>query len=106
MALWRLVAFARLRRRFFRCEADLERHALMQNGDTTQTLAMHLRLRANALDLSEQRVIVSADAVETYDMSVETARQVGALAHPGGFFHRVFLYHMALNGIQVVLRVA
>jgi len=68
----------------------------------TYSLAMHLRLRANAYGLKEQRVIVPADAVDTYDMPFDTARQVGAMAHPGDFFHLLFLYHMALNGVQVV----
>jgi len=65
-------------------------------------LAMHLRLRANALDRKDYRVIVPANAVDTYDMGDERAHQLGALAHPGDFFHQVFLYHMALNGIRVV----
>ena len=30
------------------------------------------------------------------------ANAIGAFPHPGDFFHQVFLYHMALNGIQVV----
>jgi hypothetical protein len=24
------------------------------------------------------------------------------MPHPGDFFHRVFLYHLALNGVEVV----
>ena len=58
-------------------------------------------LRANAHDY-KQRVILPADAVQTYDMPIATAKEMGTLAHPGDFFHLVFLYHMALNGIQVV----
>ena len=68
----------------------------------TYHLAMHLRLRANALGFAEQRVILPANAVDTFDMPIEVAEEVGAFPHPGDFFHRVFLYHMALNGIQVV----
>jgi len=45
---------------------------------------------------------VPADAVNTYDLTVENAAAIGAFPHPGDFFHQVFLYHMALNGIQVV----
>ena len=71
----------------------------------TYSLAMHLRLRANAYGLAEQRVILPANAVATFDLSIEAAEEVGALAHPGDLFHRLFLYHMALNGIQVVQRV-
>ncbi len=74
-------------------------------GDCTDlcvySVAMHLRLRANAHDY-KQRVILPADAVQTYDMPIATAKELGAPAHPGDFFHLVFLYHMALNGIQVV----
>ena len=65
-------------------------------------LAMHLRLRHNARNLPGVSVIVPADAVDTYDLPVENAAAIGAFPHPGDFFHQVFLYHMALNGIQVV----
>lgn len=67
----------------------------------TYQLAMYLRLRANALQL-KQRVIVPANTVDTYDMPVETARAVGAMAHPGDVLHGVFLHHMALNGVEIV----
>ena len=67
----------------------------------TYSVAMYLRLRSNALNL-RQRVILPVDAVQTYDLPIESARSVGALAHPGDFFHLTFLYHMALNGIHVV----
>lgn len=65
-------------------------------------LTMHLRLRANAYSLKKQRVIVPANAVDTFDMSVDVARNVGGMAHPGNFFHYLFLYHMVINGVQVV----
>lgn len=65
-------------------------------------LAMHLRLRHNARNIDDVRVIVPANAVQTYDLSPEAAAEIGAMAHPGDFFHQVFLYHMALNGIEVV----
>jgi hypothetical protein len=48
------------------------------------------------------RVIVPANAVDTYDLSVEAAEAIGAMPHPADFFHQTFLYHMALNGIEVV----
>jgi hypothetical protein len=35
-------------------------------------------------------------------MSVEQAKEVGAYAHPGDLMHVFFLYHMALNGIEVI----
>ena len=87
-------------------EAHLELQDLIVVGDCTDLctyhLAMHLRLRANAFGLAEQRVIVPANAVDTYDMPIDVAKEVGAFPHPGDLFHRIFLYHMALNGIHVV----
>ena len=68
----------------------------------TYNLAMHLRMRANALNIHGFDVIVPAIAVDTYDLPPAEARTTGAFAHPGDFFHQVFLYHMALNGIRVV----
>jgi nicotinamidase-related amidase len=65
-------------------------------------LAMGLRVRANVLGQRDVRVIVPADCVQTYDMPVETAAELGALPHDGDLLHRIFLYHMALNGIEVV----
>jgi nicotinamidase-related amidase len=74
-------------------------------GDCTDLcvyqLAMHLRLRANALNLHDFEVIVPIEAVETFDIPVGPGHKVGS-AHPGDFFHDVFLYHMASNGIRVV----
>ena len=55
-------------------------------------LAMYLRIRANALNIPKYRVVVPENAVQTYDSP----------EHPGDFFHQVFLYHMAVNGIEVV----
>jgi nicotinamidase-related amidase len=63
--------------------------------------AMHLKLYANASNL-KMRVIVPENAVQTYDMSIETANALGALPHDGDFLHLVFLYHMRLNGVEVV----
>ncbi len=67
----------------------------------TYQLAMHLKLSANAADLP-RRVIVPADCVETYDMPVDKARQLGILPHDADLLHLMFLYHMALNGIEIV----
>ena len=64
-------------------------------------LANHLRARANAHTF-DWRVIVPEDCVQTYDLSVEAAKKVGAAPHDGDLLHNVFLYHMALNGIEVV----
>lgn len=65
-------------------------------------LAMHLRIRHNAHNLSGFQVIVPANVVDTFDLPAEAAKTIGAMPHPGDFFHQTFLYHMALNGIQVV----
>ena len=72
----------------------------------TYQLAMHLRLRANALQKRGVRVIVPEDCADTYDTPVEAARQIGALPHDADLLHRIFLYSMALNGIEVVRRIA
>lgn len=77
-------------------------------GDCTDLcvyqLAMHLRLDANARQL-ERRVIVPETVVDTYDYTVESAREHGGLPHAADLHHAFFLYHMALNGIEVVRRV-
>jgi nicotinamidase-related amidase len=63
--------------------------------------AMDLKLRANALDIP-RRVIVPANAVNTYDLPVGVAEKIGALPHDGDLLHALFLYQMALNQIEVV----
>ncbi len=64
-------------------------------------LTMHLKLRANARNQA-LRVIVPASCVQTYDLPVATARELGALPHDGDLLHLIFLYHMRLNGAEVV----
>jgi nicotinamidase-related amidase len=75
-------------------------------GDCTDLcvyqIAMALRVRANDLQQRDVRVIIPADCVDTYDLPVDVARSSGILPHAGDLLHLVFLYHMALNGIQVV----
>ncbi|MGH2351742.1 MAG: cysteine hydrolase family protein [Chloroflexota bacterium] len=65
--------------------------------------SMPLKLSANARNRALQ-VIVPANCVDTYDLEVETARGLGALPHDGALLHAVFLYHLQLNGVQVVAR--
>ncbi|HLU36320.1 MAG TPA: isochorismatase family protein [Thermomicrobiales bacterium] len=81
---------------------DLNRAIVV--GDCTDLcvyqLAMHLRLRANALNLQDFDVIVPINSVQTFDIPDDPANP--GTAHPGDFFHDVFLYHMASNGIRVV----
>jgi hypothetical protein len=48
------------------------------------------------------RVIVPANAVQTFDTPIETAQQLGILPHNGDVLHLQFLYHMRYNGIEVV----
>lgn len=63
--------------------------------------AMHLRLEANAFGI-RRRVIVPANAVDTFDTPVSAARELHIKAHDGDLHHVLFLHHMALNGIEVV----
>lgn len=89
--------------------AWLEQHSEVDTfiivGDCTDLcvydLAMDLHTAANARHASH-RVIVPASCVDTYDLPVESARSIGALPHPAGLIHPLFLYQMALNGIEVV----
>lgn len=64
-------------------------------------LSMHLKLRANARNVP-MRVMVPENCVQTYDLPVQTARELGALPHDGDVLHLVFLYHLRLNGAEVV----
>jgi nicotinamidase-related amidase len=90
-------------------EAHPEVNTFVVIGDCTDICvylaAMYLRLRANVLGLRDVRVVVPADCVQTYDMPVAAAEELGALPHDGDLLHQVFLYHMALNGIEVVASV-
>jgi nicotinamidase-related amidase len=67
----------------------------------TYQLAMHLRLEANEKQL-KRRVILPIDCVDTYDLPVPVAKDIGAVPHDAGLLHRVFLYSMMLNGIEIV----
>ena len=66
---------------------------------------MHLKLDANAHNRA-LRVIVPANAVQTYDLPINTAREIGVLPHDGDVLHLLFLYHMRLNGIEIVRAIA
>ncbi len=71
----------------------------------TYQLAMYLRTDANARQI-KRRIILPENCVNTYDIPVETARQSNLMPHPGDFMHAFFLYHMALNGIEVVRNIS
>jgi nicotinamidase-related amidase len=74
-------------------------------GDCTDLcvhqLAMHLRLRANAHGY-HHRVVVPANCVQTYDMPVDTAANLDIMPHDADLLHAIFMYHMALNGVEIV----
>ena len=74
-------------------------------GDCTDLCLYHLacglRYLANSSGLRWD-IVVPADLVATYDLSVETALEIQALPHPGDLLHDIFLYHLELNGITVV----
>lgn len=67
--------------------------------------AMHLRTRANSTG-RDLEIWVAADLVDTYDLPVDVATSIGALPHDASLLHRIFLYHLALNGIRVVKSIA
>ncbi|BCX04413.1 MAG: nicotinamidase [Candidatus Roseilinea sp.] len=71
----------------------------------TYQLAMHLRLRANACQHRETRVIVPENCVQTYDTPVKTAQKLGIPAHDGDLLHAIFLYNMWTNGVEVVKKI-
>lgn len=67
----------------------------------TYQLAMDLKLRGNAAN-RPVRVILPADCVDTYDLPVVVAADIGAVPHDGNLMHLIFLYNMMLNGVEVV----
>jgi len=93
--------------------AWLDRHpevtTLIVTGDCTDLcvyqLAMYLRLRANARNLREVRVIVPLDTIDTFDLPVEQARRIGAMPHDADLLHLVFAHAMASNGVEIVKQV-
>jgi nicotinamidase-related amidase len=67
--------------------------------------ATTIKLSANAMD-KKSRVIIPADTVDTYDLPLDAALGSGALPHPGDTLHKLFLYHLALIGCEVVAGVS
>jgi nicotinamidase-related amidase len=78
-------------------------------GDCTDLCLYHLatglRFLANSSGLPWD-IVVPADLVATYDLPLETALQIGAMPHPAGLLHDLFLYHLELNGVTVVASLA
>jgi nicotinamidase-related amidase len=74
-------------------------------GDVTDLcvyhLATYLKFHANAYQ-KERRVIVPENCTQTWHLSVAAAQDLPAMPHHGDFLHATFLYHMALNDIEVV----
>ncbi len=68
----------------------------------THQLAMHLRLRANAFQRQDTRVIVPIDGVDTFHIPVEVAQEAGIMPHEADLLHLIFLFNMAQNGVEVV----
>ncbi len=68
--------------------------------------AIFFRVYANVRGEEDARVLVPANCVQTFDMPVEAAEAVGAMPHDGDLLHRLFLYQMALNGVEVVASLA
>ncbi len=71
---------------------------------STYHLAMHLKLRGNAAN-KKTRVLLPVNSVDTYDLPVDAAREIGAVPHHGDLLHHIFLYSMMLNGIEVVAQI-
>lgn len=67
--------------------------------------ATALQLRSNAQALGH-RVIVPASCVDTFDVSLDIAAQIGAQPHPGDLYHHVFLHSLAANGVEIVASLA
>lgn len=74
-------------------------------GDCTDLciyqLAMFLKLDANARQL-HRRVLLPENCVQTYDIPVAVALENHLTPHPGDWMHGLFLYHMSLNGVEIV----
>jgi nicotinamidase-related amidase len=74
-------------------------------GDVTDLcvyhLATYLKFHANAYQ-QQRRVIVPENCVQTWHLSVEAAENLPAMPHHGDLLHATFLYHMALNAVEVV----
>jgi nicotinamidase-related amidase len=68
----------------------------------THQLAMFMRLSANQQQRQGVRVVLPVNTVDTYDMPVSTATELGIVPHDAEFLHTVFLYNMMLNGIEIV----
>ncbi len=80
-------------------------HTFIAVGDVTDLclyqLATYLRFQANAYR-KERRVIVPVNCTQTWHLSVKDAQNLPAMPHHGDLLHATFLYHLFLNGVEVV----
>lgn len=72
----------------------------------THQLAMHMRTWANQNQLGDVRIVLPVNCVDTYDLPVQTATDLGIVPHDGAFLDLVFLYNMMQNGIEVVSEIS
>jgi nicotinamidase-related amidase len=86
-------------------EANPELRHFVLVGDCTDlciySAGMHLRMLANARG-SDWQVWVVANLVNTYDLPIAVAKEIGAMPHPGELCHQFALYQMRLNGCRLV----
>ncbi len=78
-------------------------------GDCTDLCVYQAAMALKLRSLSEhrgERVIVPVDCVQTYDLPIATAREIGAQPHDGDLMHAIFLHSMASNGVDVVATVS
>lgn len=77
-------------------------------GDCTDIcvylLAIHLKTSADAINL-KRKIIIPANCVATYDLGIKKARELGSVPHDAETLHKIFLYQMMLNGMEVVGRI-
>jgi nicotinamidase-related amidase len=71
----------------------------------THQLAMHMRLSANQNQRRGIRVVLPVNTVDTYDLPVQTAQELGIVPHDAEFMHLVFLYNMMQNGVEIVTEI-
>ncbi len=71
----------------------------------THQLAMYMRTWANQNQMREVRVVLPVNTVDTYDLPVQTATELGLVPHDARFLHLVFLYNMMQNGVEIVSEV-
>jgi len=64
-------------------------------------LAMYIKMWANQHQ-KDVRVVIPENCVQTFDLPIDVAEEIGAMPHPGDVEHVWALYEMARNGIEVV----